>query len=64
MDKLGITEEMAGQISKFMVSADRYDDPGCSWHTWVDPRPYRGACPGPLKKEFRKFQKQSIGGAL
>ena len=61
MDNSGITEETAGQISKFMVSADRYDDLGCSWHTWVDPR---GACPSPLKKEIRKFQKQSIGGTL
>ena len=36
---VGITEETAAQIFKFMVSAARYDHPGCSWHTWGDPRP-------------------------
>ena len=39
MDKSGITEETAEQISKLRVSADTYDHPGCSWHTWGDPRP-------------------------
>ena len=49
MDNFGITKETAGQISKFMVSADRYDDPGCAWHTWVDPRP-QGSLPQPFEK--------------
>ena len=50
MDKSGITEETDGQISKLMVSADRYDHPGCSWHTWDDPRP-QGGPPQPLEKK-------------
>ena len=50
MDKFGITEETAGQISKLMVSADRYDHPGCSWHTWGDPRP-QGGPSQPLEKK-------------
>ena len=50
MDKFKITEETAGQISKSMVSADRYDKPGCSWHAWGDPRP-QGGPPQPLEKK-------------
>ena len=53
MDNFGITEETAGQISKLMVSADRYDHPGCSWHTWGDPRP-QGGPPQPLEKKCRE----------
>ena len=53
MDKSVITEETAGQISKLMVSADRYDHPGCSWHTWGDPRP-QGGPPQPLEKKCRE----------
>ena len=50
MDNSVLTEETAGQISKIMVSADRYDQPGCSWHTWGDPRP-QGGPPQPLEKK-------------
>ena len=50
MDNSGITEETAGQISKLRVSADSYDHPGCSWHTWGDPRP-QGGPPQPLEKK-------------
>ena len=53
MGNSGTTEETAGQISKFMVSADRYDDPGCSWPLGSTPDP-RGACPSPLKKGNQK----------
>ena len=53
MDMFGITEETAGQISKLMVSADRYDHPGCSWHTWGDPRP-QGGPPQPLEKKCKE----------
>ena len=53
MDKSGITEETAGQISKLRVSADSYDHPGCSWHTWGDPRP-QGGPPQPLEKKCRE----------
>ena len=53
MDNSGITEETAAQIFKFMVSAARYDHPGCSWHTWGDPRP-QGGPPQPLEKKCRE----------
>ena len=53
MDNFGITEETAGQISKLMVSADRYDQPGSSWDTWGDPRP-QGGPPQPLEKNTEK----------
>ena len=65
MDKSGITEETAGQISKLMVSADRYDHPGCSWHTWGDPRP-QGGPPQPLEKKMQRRTSEpylSVGGA-
>ena len=42
MDNSVLTEETAGKISKVMVSADRYYQPGCSWHTWGDLRPKGG----------------------
>ena len=53
MDNSVLTEETAGQISKLMVSADRYDHPGCSWHTWGDPRP-QGGPSQPLEKNAEK----------
>ena len=58
MDKSGITEETAGQISKLTVSADSYGHPGCSWHTWGNPRP-QGGPPQPLEK---KMQRRTSGG--
>ena len=50
MDKSVLTEETAEQIYKIMVSADRYDHPGCSWKDWGDPRP-QGGPPQPLEKK-------------
>ena len=58
MDNSVLTEETAGQISKIMVSADRYDQPGCSWHTWGDPRP-QGGPPQPL--EIKTQRRTSCG---
>ena len=58
MDNSVLTEETAGQISKIMVSADRYDHPGCSWHTWGDPRP-QGGPPQPL--EIKTQRRTSCG---
>ena len=53
MDNFGITKEPDGQISKLMVSADRDDQPGCSWHDWGNPRP-QGGPPQPLEKKRRE----------
>ena len=48
-----VISKTAGHISKFMVSADRYDQPGCSWQDWGDPRP-QGGPPQPLEKKLRR----------
>ena len=53
MDKSGITEETAGQISKLMISADRYDHPDVPGILGVTPDP-RVAHPSPLKKNAEK----------
>ena len=53
MNNFGISAETAGQISKLVVSADKYDQPGCSWHDWGESRP-QGGPSQPLEKKNAK----------